>query len=167
MDLVLLTSLNSYISTLRLARFALLRIPACSKSNNTNARLAAFALSLTLDPMFGIHSHKTSGNAQLLHLLRRTWKLSFFHSSSVPVNFRSHFSYQKLHLYVYVCVCVCVCACVCVCVNASVCVCVCVCILMLVCVYWFAPFICLFVKLLFVCICFSLSYSLCVFNDYI
>ena len=53
----------------RLARFALLRIPACSKSNNTNARLTAFTLSLTLDPMFGIHSHKTSGNAQLLHLL--------------------------------------------------------------------------------------------------
>ena len=41
------------------------------------------------------------------------------------------------------------------------------CILMLVFVYWFAPFICLFVKLLCVCICFSLSYSVCAFNDYI
>ena len=165
MDLVLLTSLNSYISTLRLARFALLRIPACSKSNNTNARLTAFALSLTLDPMFGIHSHKTSGNAQLLHLLRRTWKLSFFHSTSVPVNFSSHFSYQKL--YLCVCVSVCLCACMCECLLMLVCVCSCVCILILVCVYWFAPFVCLFIELLCVCICFSLSYSVCVFNDYI
>ena len=71
MDPVLLTSLNSYRATLRLAHFTLLQIPACSKSNNTNARLMAFALSLTLDPMFGIHSHKTSGNAQLFNLLKR------------------------------------------------------------------------------------------------
>ena len=82
---VILTSLNSYISTLHLARFAL-RIPVCSKSNNTNARLMAFALSLTLDPMFGIHFHKTSVTAQLFHLLKQNWKLSFFsqcfHSSS-------------------------------------------------------------------------------------
>ena len=28
-------------------------------------------------PYFGIHSHKTSGNAQLFHPLRRNWKLSF------------------------------------------------------------------------------------------
>ena len=28
----------------------------------------------------------------------------FFHITSVPVNFRSHFSYQKLHLYVCLCV---------------------------------------------------------------
>ena len=129
-------TLNSYISTLRLTRFALLQIPARSKSNNTNTRPMAFALSLTLDPVFGIHSHKTSGNAQLLHLLRRTWKVSFFHSTSVPVHFRSHFSYQKLYL--------------CVCVNVSVC--ACVCMLMLVCGYWFAPFICLFIKLLCVCV---------------
>ena len=54
---------NSYISTLRLAHLALLQIPKCSKSNNTNAILMAFALSLTLDPKFGIYSHKTSGNA--------------------------------------------------------------------------------------------------------
>ena len=156
MDLILLTSLNSYISTLRLARFALLWIPACSESNNTNTRLTAFTLSLTLDPMFGIHSHKTSGNAQLLHLLRRTWKLSFFHSTSVPVNFSSHFSYQKLYLCVFVCVCVCVwvwmlvCVCACVYINASVCVLVCAIHLLIrwvtVCVYL------LFVNLLCVCV---------------
>ena len=29
------------------------------KSNNTNARLMAAALSLALDPTFGIHSHET------------------------------------------------------------------------------------------------------------
>ena len=116
MDPVLFTSLNSYISTLRFARFALLRIPACSKSNNTNTRLMAFVLSLTLDPMFGIHSHKTSGNAQLLHLLRPTEKLSFFYSTSVPANFSSHLSHHKL--YSSVClslsfsVCVYVCECV-------------------------------------------------------
>ena len=100
-----------------------------------------------------------------LHLLRRTLKLSYFHSTSVPVNFSSHFSYQKL--YLCVCVSVCLCACMCECLLMLVCVCSCVCILILVCVYWFAPFICSFVKLLCVCICFSLSYSLCVFNDYI
>ena len=38
----------------------------------------AFALSLTLDSMFGIHSHKTSGNAQLFQLLKGNWKLFFF-----------------------------------------------------------------------------------------
>ena len=157
MDLVLLTFLKSYISTLRLASFALLRIPACSKSNNTNARRTAFALSLNLDPMFWIHSHKISGNAQLLHLLRRAWKLSFFHSTSFPVNFRSHFSYQKLYL----------CVCVCVCVNACVCVCECMCILMLVCVYWFAPFICLFVKILCLYVFFIKLLCVCVFNDHI
>ena len=53
----------------------------------------------------------------------------FFHSTFVPVNFRSHFSYQKLYLCVCVCVCVnasvCVCVCMCVYINASVCVLVC------------------------------------------
>ena len=38
----------------------------------------AFALSLTLDPMSGIHSHKTSGNAQLFQLLKGNWKHFFF-----------------------------------------------------------------------------------------
>ena len=38
---------------------------------NTNARLVAFALSLTLDPMLGIHSHKTQGSAQPFHFLRQ------------------------------------------------------------------------------------------------
>ena len=55
----------------------------------------------------------------------------------------------------YLCKSVCVCVCVLVCVNADVCVCVCVCVwvLMLMCVYWFAPFICLLIKLLCMCIC--------------
>ena len=66
-------------------------------------------------------------------------KLSCFHSTSVPVDFRSNFSYQKLYL--------------CVCVNANVCAHVCVCVLMLMCVYCFAPFICLLVMLLCVCVC--------------
>ena len=80
MDLVLLTSLNSLVSTLHLTCFALFQIPTCSKSNNANARLRAFTLSvsLILECMFGIHSRKTSGNAQLFHLLKQNWKLSFF-----------------------------------------------------------------------------------------
>ena len=40
------------------------------KSNNTNARLMASALSLALDPTFGIHSHKTLDTAQPCHLLK-------------------------------------------------------------------------------------------------
>ena len=40
----------------------------CWKSNNTNARLMAFAPSLTLDPTFGIHSHKTLDTAQPFRL---------------------------------------------------------------------------------------------------
>ena len=39
------TSLNCCMSTLRLVHYALLLTPACWKSNNTNARLMAFALS--------------------------------------------------------------------------------------------------------------------------
>ena len=42
----------------------------CWKSNNTNARLMASALSLALDPTFGIHSHKTLDTAQPCHLLK-------------------------------------------------------------------------------------------------
>ena len=64
MILVLHTSLNRYMSMFPLMHFAVLVIPACSKSINANARLVAFALSLMLDPLFGIHSHKTSGCAQ-------------------------------------------------------------------------------------------------------
>ena len=125
MDLVLLTSLNSYISTLRLARFALLRIPARSKSNNTNARLMTFTLSLTLDPMFGIHSHKISGNAQLLHLQDKPENFPFF--TVLPFQLTSvATSLIRNCISVYVCVCVCVlmlvCVCVCVDINASVCV---------------------------------------------
>ena len=54
--------------------------------------------------------------------LRRTWKPSFLHSTSVPVNFSSHFSYQKL----YPCVCVCMCFNA----NNNMCVCVCMSVLM-------------------------------------
>ena len=50
MVLVLLTSLNCCMSTLRLVHYALLLTPACWKSNNTNARFMAFAPSLALDP---------------------------------------------------------------------------------------------------------------------
>ena len=64
MVLVLLTSLNCCMSTLRLVHYALLLTPAWWKSNNTNARLMAFAPSLALDPTFGIHSHKTLDTAQ-------------------------------------------------------------------------------------------------------
>ena len=68
--LVLFTSLNCCMSTLRLVHYALLLTPACWKSNNTNARLMAFAPSLALDPTFGIHSHKTLDTAQSCHLLK-------------------------------------------------------------------------------------------------
>ena len=43
---------------------------ACWKSNNTNAGLMASALSLALDPTFGIHSHKTLDTVQPCHLLK-------------------------------------------------------------------------------------------------
>ena len=66
--LVLLTTLNCCMSTLRLAHYALLLTLACWKSNNTNARLMAFAPSLALDPTFGIYSHKTLDTAQRCHL---------------------------------------------------------------------------------------------------
>ena len=49
----------AYLSELRLVHYALLLTPAYRKSNNTNARLMAFAPSLALDHTFGIHSHKT------------------------------------------------------------------------------------------------------------
>ena len=54
----------------RLVHYALLLTPACWKSNNTNARLMAFAPSLALDPTFGIHAHKTLDTAQPCHLLK-------------------------------------------------------------------------------------------------
>ena len=38
--------------------------------NNTNARLMASALSLALDPTFGIHFHETLDTAQPCHLLK-------------------------------------------------------------------------------------------------
>ena len=68
--LVLLTSLNCCMSTLRLVHYALLLVPACWKSNNTNSRLMAFAPSLALDPTVGIDSYKTLDTAQPCHLLK-------------------------------------------------------------------------------------------------
>ena len=70
MVLVLLTSLNCCMSTLHLVHYTLLLTPACWKSNNTNTRLMASALSFALDPTFGIHSHKTLDTAQPCHLLK-------------------------------------------------------------------------------------------------
>ena len=71
-----------HVYTLRLVLYALLLTPACWKSNNTNARLMAFSLSLALDPTFGIHSHKTLDTAQPRHLLKPNWKPFSSHSIS-------------------------------------------------------------------------------------
>ena len=57
---ILLTSLNCYMSTLRLVHHALFLTHTCWKSNNTNARLMAFAPSLALDPTFGKHDGNLS-----------------------------------------------------------------------------------------------------------
>ena len=108
MVLVLLTFLNCYMSTLRLVHYALLLTPACWKSNNTNARVMAFVLSLALDPTFGIHSHKTLDTAQPCHLLMPNWKHSSSHSISTPANISTLFLLQYSH-YVHVCVCTRVC----------------------------------------------------------
>ena len=116
MVLVLLTSLNCCMSTLHLVHYALLLTPACWKSNNTNARLMASALSLALDPTFGIHSHKTLDTAQPCHLLKPNWKPSSSHSISILTNISTQFLLQS----VYVCVCACVCACMHVCMHACV-----------------------------------------------
>ena len=110
------------LSTLRLVHYALLLPPACWKSNNTNARLMAFAPSLALDPTFGIHSHKTLDTAQPCHRLKPNWKPSSSHSISILININTSFCYSHS-----VCVCVCVCLSVCVCVCLCVCVCMCVC----------------------------------------
>ena len=58
----------TWLHTLRLLHYALLLTPACWKSSNTNARLVAFALSLALDPTFGIHSHRILDIAHPCHL---------------------------------------------------------------------------------------------------
>ena len=120
MVLVLLTSLNCYMSTLRLVHYAILLTPAYWKSNNTNGRLMAFASSLALDPTFGIHSHKTLDTAQPFHLLKPNWKPSSSHSIFIPTNISTQFLLQSE----CVCVCVCVC-CVVLCVELLVCVCAC------------------------------------------
>ena len=80
----------AYLSEL-LHVYALLLTPACWKSNNTNARLMAFAPSLALDPTFGIHSHKTLDTAQPCHLLKPNWKPSSSHSISILTNISTQF----------------------------------------------------------------------------
>ena len=70
----------------------------------TNARLMASALSLALDPTFGIHSHKTLDTVQPCHLLKPNWKPSSSHSISILTNISTQFLLQS----VYACVCVCV-----------------------------------------------------------
>ena len=109
MVLVLLTSLNCCMSTLRLIHYTLLPTPTCWKSNNTNARLMAFTPSLALDPTFGIHSHKTLDTAQPCHLLKPNWNPCSSHSISILTNISTQFLLQSM------CVCVCVCVCVCAC----------------------------------------------------
>ena len=100
MVLILLTSLNCYMPTLHLVHYTLLLTPACWKSNNTNARLMAFAPSLTLDPTFGIHSRKTLDTAQPCHLLnlKPNWKPSSSHSIYAPTNINTQFLLQSLRV---------------------------------------------------------------------
>ena len=74
-------------------------IPACWKSNSTNARLVAFAPSLALDPTFGIHSHKTLDTAQPFHLLKPNWKPSSSHSIFIPTNISTQ---SRVFLFVFV-----------------------------------------------------------------
>ena len=104
----IIQNLNCYMSTLHLAHYALLLTPACWKYSNTNARLMAFALSLALDPIFGIDSHKTLDTAQPCHLLMPNWKPSSWHSISTPININTQFLLVTVYLcmivYVYVCV---------------------------------------------------------------
>ena len=109
MVLVLLTSLNCCMSTLHLVHYAFLLTPACWKSNNTNARLMASALSLALDPTFGIHSHKTLDTVQPCHLLKPNWKPSSSHIISILTNISTQFLLQSVYACVGVCVCVCAC----------------------------------------------------------
>ena len=111
MVLVLLTSLNCYMSTLHLVHYTLLLTPTYWKSNDTNARLMAFAPSLALDPTNGIHSHKTLDTVQPCHLLNPNWKPSSSHSIFIPINISTKFLLQS-------CVCS-VCFNVCVCVDLS------------------------------------------------
>ena len=86
----------------------------------------ASALSLALDPTFGIHSHKTLDTAQPCHLLKPNWKPSSSHSISILTNISTQFLLQSV--YVYVCVGVGVGVCVCVGVGVGVCGCVWVCV---------------------------------------
>ena len=75
----------------------------------TAVRFKASALSLALDPTFGIHSHKTLDTVQPCHLLKPNWKPSSSHSISILTNISTQFLLQSM------CACVCVCVCVRVC----------------------------------------------------
>ena len=86
-----ISELLTYLSTLRLVHYALLLTPTCWKSSNTNARVVAFVLCLALDPIFGIHFHKTLDTAQPCHLLKPNWKPSSPHSISTPTNISNQF----------------------------------------------------------------------------
>ena len=86
--LVLLTCLNCYMSTLHLVHYALFLTHACWKSNNTNARLMAFALSLALDPTSGKHDGNLShGKFSYSFLLARFQNPPFLRSLAVILNF--------------------------------------------------------------------------------
>ena len=126
MVLVLLISLNCYMSSLRLVHHALLLTHACWKYKNTNARHMAFAPSLALDPTFGIHSYKTLDTAQPFYLLKPNWKPSSSHSIFIPTNISTQLLLQSLSC-VRACVCACVSVCVCVCFFGVFCCCCCCC----------------------------------------
>ena len=101
--LILLTSVNCYMSTLCLIYYALLLTPTHWKYNNTNTRLMAFTSSLALDPTFGIYSHKTLDTAQLCHLLKPNWKPPSSHSIFAPSNISTQFLLQSLCVRVHAC----------------------------------------------------------------
>ena len=128
MDLVLLTSLNSYIY-LHFVSFASLFFgfpPAQNPTIQTqDSWLSHFHLLWTLCLEFTSTRHQAMLNSSIF--LDETKNFPFFTVLPFQLTLRSHFSYQKLHLCVCLCVLllVCVCVRVCVYINASVCVLVC------------------------------------------
>ena len=89
--LTVLVLLHVYTVSALTLHYILLLTPICWKSSITNTRLMAFTLSLTLDPTFGIHSHKTFTPTQPCHLLNPNWKHFFSHSST-----QHHLAYISL-----------------------------------------------------------------------
>ena len=106
------------MSTLCLVHYTLLLTSACWKSNNTNAQVMAFMLSLALDPTFGIHSHKTLDTAQPCHLLKPNVKPSSSHSISTPTNINTQIPSFWYNHCMHVCTRAHSCVCECVCVRA-------------------------------------------------